>query len=117
MLEIWYYKNHITSIKLELREGETNDSKRKLFSRNHFALRINQVCALLGPRQCGKTTLAKQGIQQQGLKSVHFFDLEDPDHLNAFESPKLVLDELNGMIVIDEVIKTQFISLLTGASR
>lgn len=67
------------------------------------AFRINSVCALLGPRQCGKTTLAKHYIKQKVDEEVHFFDLEDPEHLNAFESPKLLLQNLEGLIVIDEI--------------
>jgi|TARA_R110002126_G_scaffold110918_1_gene248399 predicted AAA+ superfamily ATPase len=67
------------------------------------AFRINSVCALLGPRQCGKTTLAKHYIKQKVDEEVHFFDLEDPEHLNAFESPKLLLQNLQGLIVIDEI--------------
>ena len=31
------------------------------------------------------------------------FDLEDPDHCQAFLQPKLVLDNLDGLIIIDEV--------------
>ena len=65
--------------------------------------RINSVCALLGPRQCGKTTLARQYLKQAAGTEVHFFDLEDPEHLNAFEAPKLLLQDLNGLIVIDEI--------------
>jgi len=67
------------------------------------SFRINSVCALLGPRQCGKTTLAKQYMNQCNEVPVHFFDLEDPEHINAFESPKLLLQHLDGLIVIDEI--------------
>lgn len=64
-----------------------------------------KVCALLGPRQCGKTTIARQYIKTLKSKNlpVHFFDLEDPDHLNALENPKIVLERLPGLIVIDEI--------------
>jgi predicted AAA+ superfamily ATPase len=34
---------------------------------------------------------------------VHYYDLEDPDDINAFENPKLVLEHLKGLIVIDEI--------------
>lgn len=60
------------------------------------------VCAILGPRQCGKTTLARE-IARIYDKSVHFFDLENPDHLNELSSPKLALEPLEGLIVIDEI--------------
>ena len=61
-----------------------------------------KVCALLGPRQCGKTTLATDYVSHlQGQNTqVHIFDLEDPDHLNALENPKLVFERLEGLIVM-----------------
>src|SRR3990167_5028229 len=66
------------------------------------ALSFYPICALLGPRQCGKTTLAHDFIkiyQQQ----TSFFDLEDPDHLEQLQTPKNTLTQLSGLIVIDEV--------------
>lgn len=65
------------------------------------AFEQHSVCAILGPRQCGKTTLAKLYIQ--GLKEVHIFDLENPQDLAMLESPSLTLPPLNGTIVIDEI--------------
>ena len=55
------------------------------------------VTALLGPRQCGKTTLA------QSLKAEHFFDLEDPRSLARLDEPQTALEGLTGTVVIDEV--------------
>lgn len=55
------------------------------------------VTAVLGPRQCGKTFLAKQ------IKPDHYFDLENPRDLNAFANPQLLLENLKGLIVIDEI--------------
>lgn len=55
------------------------------------------VTAILGPRQCGKTTIAKE------LKADHGFDLENPRDLAKFENPQLLLEELAGTIIIDEV--------------
>jgi predicted AAA+ superfamily ATPase len=64
--------------------------------------KVNPIVALLGPRQCGKTTLADQYIKT--IKgTVHKFDLEDPEDLAALENPKLLFDELNGTIVLDEI--------------
>jgi len=63
---------------------------------------IHAVGALLGPRQCGKTTIANlYGQNYQGL--VHRFDLEDPLHLAQLENPKLALDPLVGLVIIDEI--------------
>lgn len=41
------------------------------------ALRRNSVAAVLGPRQCGKTTLARQVIA--GRQDAAFFDLEEQE--------------------------------------
>ncbi len=55
------------------------------------------VTALIGPRQCGKTTLARE------FAADHYFDLENPRDLAALQNPQLVLEDLTGLIVIDEV--------------
>jgi uncharacterized protein len=65
------------------------------------ALQENPVCALLGPRQCGKTTLARQ-IAEKG--NAHFFDLETASSRVRLEhAPELALTELRGLVVIDEI--------------
>ena len=58
------------------------------------------VVALLGPRQCGKTTLARQLVP---ANSANDFDLEDPISLARLDEPLTALGELDGMVVIDEV--------------
>ncbi|MEK7270222.1 MAG: ATP-binding protein [Planctomycetota bacterium] len=63
-------------------------------------LERNPVVSLLGPRQCGKTTLAR--IVARGRKST-FFDLENPKDLAQLESPMLGLEGLEGLVVIDEI--------------
>ena len=61
------------------------------------------VVAILGPRQIGKTTLARQ-VARASSGPAHRLDLENPADLNRLlEDPGLVLDELRGLIVIDEV--------------
>ena len=55
------------------------------------------VTAVVGTRQCGKTTLVKL------LKAKHYFDLENPRDLARLEHPQLTLEPLRGLIVIDEV--------------
>ena len=60
-------------------------------------LRRAPVTALLGPRQCGKTTLARL------LKAEHFLDLEDPRSLARLDEPQTALENLTGTVVIDEV--------------
>jgi hypothetical protein len=58
--------------------------------------------ALLGARQVGKTTLARQVMARWDGRATRF-DLEDPDDLARLDEPKLALAHLEGLIVIDEV--------------
>lgn len=55
------------------------------------------VTAILGPRQSGKTTLAR------AVTADHFFDLENPRDAARLEKPQLSLEPLSGLIVIDEI--------------
>ncbi len=60
--------------------------------------------AILGSRQCGKTTLARMYSDERHAGGpVTRFDLEDPTHLARLESPKLALEDLEGLVIIDEV--------------
>jgi len=63
---------------------------------------VFKICAVLGPRQCGKTTLAHH-FTKSIKDPIYFFDLEDPSHLDQLQNPKTTLDPLNGLIVIDEI--------------
>lgn len=56
--------------------------------------------ALLGPRQSGKTTLARELVD---ARSPNYFDLEDQSSIIALADPKSVLEPLKGLVVIDEV--------------
>ena len=61
------------------------------------------VVAILGPRQVGKTTLARQ-VAESRAGPTHRLDLEHPADLNRLlEDPMLVLDEMRGLVVIDEI--------------
>lgn len=64
------------------------------------ALRRSRVVALLGPRQCGKTTLARQIV---AADSPNYFDLENPLHVQRLAQPVAALEPLRGLVVIDEV--------------
>ncbi len=64
------------------------------------ALERSRVVALIGPRQCGKTTLARQFVP---ANSINYFDLEDPRAEARLSEPMSALEELTGLIVIDEV--------------
>jgi predicted AAA+ superfamily ATPase len=63
------------------------------------ALNENPVVAILGPRQCGKTTLARQFLQEN---SSQYFDLEDPVIGELMKNPMTILKPLRGLVVIDE---------------
>jgi len=68
----------------------------------HF--RVHSACAILGPRQVGKTTLAKMFLQQDSPENFHFFDLENPLDLARLENPMLTLSKLTDkLIIIDEI--------------
>ena len=56
--------------------------------------------ALLGPRQTGKTTLARE---LANLMQGRLFDLEDPSDVVALQNPMLALGSLRGLVVLDEV--------------
>ncbi len=59
-----------------------------------------RITALVGPRQCGKTTLARVIA---GEKAAGFFDLEDPVDLARLDAPRQALEGLRGLVVIDEI--------------
>ena len=64
------------------------------------ALDRGRAVALLGPRQSGKTTLARELVD---INSPNYFDLEDQSSLIALADPKGVLEPLKGLVIIDEV--------------
>ncbi|MEK7703570.1 MAG: ATP-binding protein [Myxococcota bacterium] len=70
------------------------------------AFSVHPVVALLGPRQVGKTTLARQFIDADAPDfdtRLNYFDLEDPTAEARLANPMLALGELSGLVVIDEV--------------
>jgi predicted AAA+ superfamily ATPase len=64
------------------------------------ALKRSRVVILVGPRQAGKTTLAREIVQPS---STTYFDLEDPRDLARLAEPMTALAPLRGTVVIDEV--------------
>lgn len=65
-------------------------------------LRHSPVVALLGARQLGKSTLARELARAHG-SAVRFFDLEDSRDVAELESPMLALEPLRGLVVLDEI--------------
>lgn len=64
------------------------------------SLARSRAVALIGPRQCGKTTLARQFVP---IDSANYFDLEDPVSLARLDQPMTALQSLQGLVVIDEI--------------
>jgi predicted AAA+ superfamily ATPase len=64
------------------------------------ALRRSPAVALVGPRQVGKTTLARALLPPE---SPAWFDLEDPRVQAQLASPLVALGGLQGLVVIDEI--------------
>jgi predicted AAA+ superfamily ATPase len=69
-------------------------------SRVTTALRRSQVVLVLGPRQSGKTTLARGFVKPD---SPNYFDLESPSDAARLAEPMTALGKLKGTVVIDEI--------------
>src|SRR4030042_2220529 len=74
--------------------------RKELLKRLHLTLKRSRVVALVGPRQCGKTTIARDLLDPE---SPNYFDLEDPPSLSRLDEPMRALRELHGLVVIDEI--------------
>lgn len=63
-------------------------------------LQAFRAVELVGPRQVGKTTMARQFVD---VDSVNYFDLEDPLSRQRLANPMTALAALQGLVVIDEI--------------
>lgn len=64
------------------------------------AVERSPITALLGPRQCGKTTLARTFAKG---RVASFFDLESQPDLMRLQNPELMLGSLQNIVIIDEI--------------
>ncbi len=64
------------------------------------ATRRSPITALLGPRQCGKTTLARLFTKEREATT---FDLESFPDQQRLQNPELVLSPLEGLVILDEI--------------
>jgi uncharacterized protein len=79
--------------------------------RFYYTEKISALCkqfpvvCLLGPRQVGKTTLAKLYADKNNeqFTGIHIFDLEKAEDVEALSRPDLTLRSLEGLIIIDEI--------------
>jgi uncharacterized protein len=74
--------------------------REQTLGRIRVALGRRPIAVLTGPRQSGKTTLARELLHEA---SPNYFDLEDPVSLARLEEPMTALGPLDGLVVIDEV--------------
>src|SRR5690349_19995091 len=63
-------------------------------------LNRSSMVILSGPRQCGKTTLARELVSEE---SINYFELEDAVSLARLDEPMTALRPLSGLVVIDEI--------------
>jgi len=74
-----------------------------------YGLQHSPVTAILGPRQCGKTTLAREiGRRENAV----YFDLEDPSDQSRLANPRLVLESLQGVVILDEIQRRPELTML-----
>ena len=71
-------------------------------ARIHEVFSVHPAVALTGPRQCGKTTLARE-IAAEALEGSTFFDLESAVDRRRLQAPEQALSGLSGLVVIDEI--------------
>lgn len=71
-----------------------------LLERIRVTLARNPVTVLTGPRQSGKTTLARELLSED---SPNYFDLEDPADIARLEEPRTALEPLEDLVVMDEI--------------
>lgn len=74
--------------------------RRRYLDRIAAAIGRAPVTSLLGPRQCGKTTLAREFAS---TRESTRFDLGSEADVRQLANPELVLGELRGLVVLDEI--------------
>lgn len=80
-----------------------------MIRKNYFVgidslFKANPIVAILGPRQCGKTTIARDYAKEKfKLNSQNYFDLENSVDVERLRNPQVALSDLSGLIVIDEI--------------
>lgn len=82
--------------------GKSMLKRSYFFEQIKFQHKIHSVCYLLGPRQVGKTTLARHYAEL--YPKVDFIDLENPIDVARLQNPMLTLSNLDSdLVIIDEI--------------
>ncbi|MCD4701816.1 MAG: ATP-binding protein [Candidatus Aegiribacteria sp.] len=71
-----------------------------LFKSLNRCITENPVTTLLGPRQCGKTTIARTICEPA---PVHYYDLENPADRSGLANPLTALGNMDGLVILDEI--------------
>ncbi len=85
---------------------DRNSDNTRMISRGFYknavetALGRSPICGLMGPRQSGKSTLARTIAE---AVPSHYFDLESPRDQLRLQNPELALGRLTGLVVLDEI--------------
>lgn len=81
----------------------------ELLRQVEYGLKHNPVTGILGPRQCGKTTLAKEIGQRV---DASYFDLENPTDQARLANPQSALESLRGVVILDEIKRRPELTML-----
>jgi hypothetical protein len=81
----------------------------ELLQQVKYGLKRSPVTAILGPRQCGKTTLAREIGRQE---KAAYFDLEDPNDQARLANPQLLLGSQRGVVILDEIQRRPELTML-----
>ena len=81
----------------------------ELLEQVKYGLKRSPVTAILGPRQCGKTTLAREIGRQE---KAAYFDLEDPNDQARLANPQLLLGSQRGVVILDEIQRRPELTML-----
>jgi predicted AAA+ superfamily ATPase len=75
-------------------------SRKKLKEEILWGLEHSPVTSLIGPRQCGKTTIAREISAE---RAATYFDLENPRDDTRLQNPMTTLEHVKGVIILDEI--------------
>lgn len=96
-----YTKREISEFNSEISRYNTIMINRPHYlNRLEVATRRSPITAILGPRQCGKTTLARMFTAGT---PISYFDLDSLPDQRRLQNPELVLGGLDGLVVLDEI--------------